>query len=192
MKTYRPTKISKINQGFGKENTATECWSFYNELGLEGHNGIDIGTPIGEKIYWPAETEGTVTYISTDINAGLGVEVYYEQDGRFWKQLFWHLSEIKCEIGQKLGSGDLIGLTGNTGKYTTGPHLHWGLKEVGKDKNGTWYTLNKDNGYKGAIDIEPYFINEFIVDVVNNLKSQVGLLSRLIELLKKLLSIIKQ
>lgn len=186
MKLYRPTKIDKINQKFGKENTAIECWPFYNELGIDGHNGWDIGTPIGEKVCWPAEVEGTVTYISTDVNAGLGVEVYYEQDGKFWKQIFWHLSEIKCVAGQKLGSGDLIGLSGNTGKYTTGPHLHWGLKEVGKTNTGSWYTLNYDNGYKGAIDIEPFFVNMFIVDLVNNLQKQLGLLQQIINLLKKL------
>lgn len=191
MNIYRPTKISKINQKFGKENTMAECWPFYNELGLDGHNGWDIGTPIGEKIYWPATVEGTVTYISTDLNAGLGVEIYYEQDGKYWKQIFWHLSEIKCTAGQKLGSGDLIGLTGNTGKYTTGPHLHWGLKEVGKTDTGSWYTLNHDNGYKGAIDIEPLFINEFVVEVVDNLKTKAGLLTKLIELIKILLGLKK-
>jgi len=191
LKIYRPTRISQINQKFGKENTMAECWPFYNELGLQGHNGWDIGTPIGEKIYWPAESEGTVTYLSTDINAGLGVEIFYEHDGRYWKQLFWHLSEIKCKIGQKLGSGDLIGLTGNTGKYTTGPHLHWGLKEVGKTDNGSYYTLNHDNGYKGAIDIAPFFVNEFVVDVVNTLKKKIGLLQLLLELWRKLKELIK-
>jgi len=62
---------------------------------------------------------------------------------------------------------------GNTG-FSTGNHLHLGLKRV--DENGK--TINKDNGYFGAIDPEPYFVNEFV------LKEKAEILKRLIQQIK--------
>jgi len=50
-----------------------------------------------------------------------------------------------------------MGISDNTGKYTTGNHLHFGLKKC--DKTGR--TLDYDNGYHGAIDPKPYLVEDF-------------------------------
>ena len=105
----------------------------------------------------------------------------------YYKHIFWHLSKILCKVGDIVGSGDLIGLTGNTGKYSTGPHLHWGLKRC---NNMNW-TLDYQNGYKGAISPLPFFQNTFIVEYVNNLKTQLGLLKGLLSLYKKAIDLLK-
>jgi len=55
-------------------------------------------------------------------------------------------------VGDEIKAGKLIGQADNTGAYTTGDHLHFGLKQT---FNGA--TINKDNGYNGAIDPAPYF-----------------------------------
>jgi murein DD-endopeptidase MepM/ murein hydrolase activator NlpD len=191
LKLYRPLNRNSLNQKFGKENTMESCMPFYKELGLAGHNGLDWGAMIGEKVYWPSSVEGIVTALSTDINAGYGVTVVSEHEGKIYQQRFWHLSEIKCKVGDVLGSGDLLGLSGNTGKYTTGPHLHWDLKELGKTNTGSYYTLNHENGYLGAIDIEPYFTNEFVCDIVDMLKKKIGLMRQLLELWRKLKGLLK-
>jgi murein DD-endopeptidase MepM/ murein hydrolase activator NlpD len=40
---------------------------------------------------------------------------------------YLHLSEIWVEVGQELKAGDIVGLSGSTGRVT-GPHLHWMLR----------------------------------------------------------------
>ena len=41
---------------------------------------------------------------------------------------FLHLSRIDVQKGQKVLAGQKIAVSGNTGKHTTGPHLHLSCK----------------------------------------------------------------
>ena len=56
------------------------------------------------------------------------------------------------KTGQTVQAGQSIGHADNTGIYTTGDHLHFGLKEL-KDNQ----VINHNNGYFGGIDPSPYF-----------------------------------
>jgi murein DD-endopeptidase MepM/ murein hydrolase activator NlpD len=38
-----------------------------------------------------------------------------------------HLSRIDVQEGQRVATGDLLGLSGATGRVT-GPHLHWAIR----------------------------------------------------------------
>jgi murein DD-endopeptidase MepM/ murein hydrolase activator NlpD len=40
------------------------------------------------------------------------------------------MSEIRAQVGQTVGLGDLVGLVGATGRVT-GPHLHWSIRLLG-------------------------------------------------------------
>jgi hypothetical protein len=86
--------------------------------------------------------------VSKDRNAGLGVEL---TDGQH-KTIYWHLDKTMVDLKQSVKAGEVIGLGGTTG-FSTGPHLHFGLKEV--DSKGV--TVNHNNGFLGAIDPSPYF-----------------------------------
>jgi murein DD-endopeptidase MepM/ murein hydrolase activator NlpD len=44
--------------------------------------------------------------------------------------MYFHLSEFKVEPGTEVQKGDLIALSGMTGRVT-GPHLHWGARLSG-------------------------------------------------------------
>ena len=44
---------------------------------------------------------------------------------------------------------------GNTGKYTTGEHLHFGIRPLYEAKEGIW--LTEENGYMGYIDPQPLY-----------------------------------
>lgn len=62
------------------------------------------------------------------------------------------------KTGDNVKAGQLIAYCDNTGQYTTGSHLHFGLKQL---DNQNINTLSYDNGYKGAIDPSPYFISAY-------------------------------
>ena len=94
-----------------------------------GHNGIDIPIRTGTPIY--ASTDGIVAESYTDPSGGLGVVIWDTEQNL--KTIYWHNQENKVYQGQKVFHGDIIALSDNTG-MSTGPHLHWGLKQT--DSNG--------------------------------------------------------
>ncbi len=175
MRLFRPVKQNYITQLFGENKL-----SIYKELGMEGHNGIDFLCPIGEPVYHSADWPG-IAKTEVDNYGGIGVDVISleKQDNeRHYKLRYWHLSKVSVYDGQKISSGQLIGYSGNTG-YSTGAHLHWGLKPCEKD--GT--PLNKYNGFFGAVDPMPYYeditVREWI-DVRNKAVSVIQLAKRVI------------
>lgn len=94
------------------------------------HTGVDFGGSVGTPILAPAA--GTVVFSDTlelrgntvIIDHGLGVFSGY-----------YHLSEIRADMGQQVAAGDVIGLGGSSG-LSTGPHLHWELRVLDVPVNG--------------------------------------------------------
>lgn len=101
--------------------------------GMEFHNGIDFEANRGTPVH--ATADGVVE--SAGPRAGYGNCVILDHAFGY-RSLFGHLSKVLVKPGQKVKRGEVIALSGNTGR-STGPHLH--------------YTL-----YYGAktIDPEPY------------------------------------
>jgi murein DD-endopeptidase MepM/ murein hydrolase activator NlpD len=116
---------------------------FYKNLGLLGHNGIDLSAPIGTPVY--ATHDGTI--IQADEKMGYGISVMIRTNDSLFDTIYGHLEKVAVKKNDKVRGGDLIGYADNTGKYTTGSHLHFGLRPVN-------YKVN--NGYNGWIDPEPY------------------------------------
>jgi murein DD-endopeptidase MepM/ murein hydrolase activator NlpD len=109
-----------ITQYFG--NTAFAQSGAYNG---SGHNGIDLGTPIGTAVL-SAESGTVVGTGDTDTvcpNASYGKWVLVQHNNGL-STLYAHLSVIKASQGQQVALGEVIGYSGNTG-YSTGPHLHF-------------------------------------------------------------------
>ncbi len=141
VRSYTP-----VNQWFG-----SNAVPFYKELGWLGHNGIDLQAKIGCKVH--SMCDGIVDAVSESWGAVWIVTDTHTVEGsklRF-KVGYGHLSSISAEVGQIVRTGDLIGLSGNTGKYTTGPHLHVEVKPQYLNSRGRWYE-DVSNGYAGAID----------------------------------------
>ncbi len=91
------------------------------------HKGMDFKVPVGTEVVSPRA--GTV--VRTDWNwryNGNCVEVRYT-DGTLAR--FLHLSDTRVAPGQRLAAGDVVGLSGNTGR-STAPHLHYELERDGR------------------------------------------------------------
>ncbi|MBJ7538561.1 peptidoglycan DD-metalloendopeptidase family protein [Marinomonas transparens] len=93
------------------------------------HNGVDLATPIGTKIL--ATGDGIVTRVATHKYAGKYVVIDYSGP---YSARFLHLQKVLVKKGQKVKRGQVIALSGNTGR-TTGAHLHYELHVKGRPVN---------------------------------------------------------
>lgn len=171
-KMVLPLKHIRVNQPFG-----TNYLDFYKDLGYLGHNGIDFKAFNGCPVM--SAHAGFVWDCYKDSTGGIGVEIVTDKKGKGFKTTYYHLKDYLVAKGQQVTSKQIIGLADNTGKYTTGDHLHFTLKEC-IDGN----TINYSNGYKGAIDPAPYFPKDFdkspayhryYLDIPRNLKAEIDL-----------------
>lgn len=106
---------SRITSQFGSREAPVEGAS-------TSHKGIDIGVPTGNKIV--AAADGEVVIATYSASAGNYVMISHGGDVA---TVYMHMSEIKTDVGKEVKKGDVIGLSGSTG-YSTGPHLHFGLR----------------------------------------------------------------
>jgi murein DD-endopeptidase len=95
------------------------------------HNGIDIACPVGTAVHSPLDGEVKEVY---DTAAGGKTVIIGDENRRFG---FCHLSRVLLPAGSKIKKGDIIALSGNTGK-STGPHLHLTLQVDGTWRGRQW------------------------------------------------------
>lgn len=180
---HRPISENYISQGFGLENTAPSMLEAYRKLGLEAHNGVDYKCEDGSPLYFNCyDYEGRVIELSHDTKAGLGIVIGIQTPEGCFKTIYWHLKDIGVEIGQVVSTGQLLGHCDNTG-WSTGSHLHFGLKETDNNFN----TINRGNGYNGCINPTPYFTNTYIKDITDNLSGQKNILKKILKLIQDFL-----
>lgn len=103
--------------------------SYFGETGPSHpspHMGIDIAVPEGTEVH--SASAGIVFY--TGYNDTYGNHIRIRDTNH--EYLYGHLSEISVEVSGTVKPGQVIGLSGNTGK-STGPHLHFGVKDLIED-----------------------------------------------------------
>ncbi|ETX11093.1 peptidase M23 [Marinomonas ushuaiensis DSM 15871] len=96
---------------------------------LAPHNGVDLATPIGTEVL--ATGDGVVTRVESHKYAGRYIVIDYT--GPYGAR-FLHLSKALVKKGQKVKRGQVIALSGNTGR-STGAHLHYELHIRGRPVN---------------------------------------------------------
>lgn len=111
------------------------------------HRGMDFGVPVGTPILAPGD--GVVENAFWDDGGGGNVIFLKHPDGL--KTAYLHLSAFKVVKGQAVKAGDVIALSGNTGK-STGPHLHF---EVRIPKPGGDTRLNPLDHLPGPVRLSP-------------------------------------
>lgn len=83
------------------------------------HNGADFATPIGTKVVAPGD--GVVTMVTDHKFAGKYIVI---EHGNKFRTRYLHLSKSLVRKGDRVSRGQVIALSGNTGR-STGPHLHY-------------------------------------------------------------------
>lgn len=97
---------------------------YRRKKGMQPHSGTDWARPEGTRI--PAIAKGTIRLIQySKVLGWVVVQTAMDKDGVIWYLGYCHLqSRPNYEVGQKLVKSQTVGLVGNTGSATTGPHLH--------------------------------------------------------------------
>ena len=120
--SIRPVQTGYLGSGFG-----------YREDPFNGntrfHYGQDIAVNSGTKVYAPAD--GKIKYAANQGGYGKVVKIDHSNG---YRTIFAHLSKINVKAGMKVKRGDLIALSGNSGR-TVGPHLHYEVHHYGAPQN---------------------------------------------------------
>ncbi len=105
------------------------------------HYAIDIANKLNTPIYVAAG--GTVVKSDNGWNYGYGNYIVVDH-GNEVETLYAHLNTRKVFVGDKIETGQLIGLMGNTGNVwgPTGIHLHFELRIRGRKVNPNNYFSN--------------------------------------------------
>ncbi len=117
-----PTRNIGVTSPYGKRrHPMTKQFSF--------HNGIDLKAAVGTNIY--ATADGVVKLAEENKLSGKRVVVVHNFG---FESRYAHLSEISVKSGDIVQKGDILGLSGNTGR-TDGPHLHYEVRYLDKPHN---------------------------------------------------------
>ncbi|MBE5972234.1 MAG: peptidase M23 [Lachnoclostridium sp.] len=115
----------RITSKFGSRTSPTKGAS-------SNHQGIDIGAATGSNIL--AAAGGTVVVSTYSYSAGNYVMINH---GGGVYTVYMHASKLLCKVGDTVKQGQVIAKVGSTG-YSTGPHLHFGIRV-----NGTYVNPSK-------------------------------------------------
>ncbi len=115
---FEPPVNARISDVFGTQRT-------FNGQVQSTHQGLDFAVPAGTPV--SAVNSGTVL---------LARPMYFEGNcvmldhGQGLLTIYMHLSEFKVKEGEHVTRGQLIGLSGGSGR-ATGPHLHVAVRWEG-------------------------------------------------------------
>ena len=128
--------LSSTGDGtFGWPLDSGEISSFYGLRadpfggGSEYHSGLDIAADFGAPV--KAAAAGTVT--AAGLNGGYGRFISIDH-GSGMSTAYGHMSALAVTVGQQVSRGQVIGYVGSSG-YSTGPHLHFEVRENGQTEN---------------------------------------------------------
>jgi murein DD-endopeptidase MepM/ murein hydrolase activator NlpD len=88
----------------------------------ESHPGIDIAVPLGTPVR--ASGGGSVTAAGSDADYGLFVLLRHPSG---YETMYGHMSRLLAAEGDEVQAGQVIGLSGNSGR-STAPHLHFEIR----------------------------------------------------------------
>lgn len=108
-----PTEDRRISSKFGYRTLFGK---------LEFHNGIDIVVWYGSKVM--ATQDGVVTFSGWQPGYGWVIEIEHPLG---FATTYGHNSKLLAKVGEEVRAGDLIALSGSSGR-STGPHVHYEIQ----------------------------------------------------------------
>ncbi|MEU7010774.1 M23 family metallopeptidase [Streptomyces sp. NPDC046332] len=107
--------------------TLTASFNQGGAMWAHKHSGQDFAVPVGT----PVKAAGAGTVVKAGPNGGgdgpaYGNAIVVKHANGKYSQ-YAHLSKINVHVGQKVGAGQKIALSGNTGN-SSGPHLHFEIR----------------------------------------------------------------
>jgi len=147
--TKKPKKKAKKNERVKPVKGGTYSWNYGQNRGTHSHAGVDIAVPVGTEVY--AAHAGTVRRAVDPQGYGNYIDVV--GDGVVTR--YGHLSAYKASDGQSVSAGDVIALSGNTGR-SSGPHVHFEVRSAqgfgfaGTMNPQTWLNGTEDPDGSGS------------------------------------------
>ncbi len=110
--------------------------------GNELHAGIDIAVNYGIPVV--AAADGTITESGSAGGYGNLVQIDH---GNGISTLYGHNSKLAVNVGQTVKKGQIVSYAGSSGK-STGPHVHYEVRENGKPVDPWKYLVSNKLGAK--------------------------------------------
>lgn len=135
-----PLKFARVSSGFDRKRMHPVLHT------QRAHLGIDYAAPVGTPVW--AAASGVITHRGPA--GGAGNLVMIRHDGGI-ETAYMHLSKFAGElkVGQRIAAKTVIGYVGTTG-LSTGPHLHFGVKQNGEFIDPTKLTPIRGKGVGGG------------------------------------------
>lgn len=152
---FRISNVSDHEYPFQFKDNNGYLLSWWGEKlpGVDGHQGYDFPMPEGTPLL--AVYDGEVTFAGWEdpfycptldkTVSGLGVVLRHRlPNGEVFLSIYAHLSEVHIKTGDQVHTGQVLGLSGNTG-CSTGPHLHFEMRR----RKGTEWSVFDPYGWRG-------------------------------------------
>jgi murein DD-endopeptidase MepM/ murein hydrolase activator NlpD len=125
-RTFKAPVGAPMSSGFG-----TRVHPILGEVRM--HTGIDYAAGTGV----PIKAAGSGIVVWAGPRGGYGNAVIIDHRNGL-ATLYAHQSRVNATVGQKVSTGQVVGFVGQTG-MSTGPHLHFEVRELGAPVDPLWY-----------------------------------------------------
>jgi len=151
-----PLDVVKVTGNYGyRKHPLTKRKQF--------HTGIDLKAKYNKKVYSTAD--GVVKYVQTR-NIGKSGRVVKIAHNFGFETVYAHLNKTKVKIGDIIRKGQIIALSGNSGR-STGPHLHYEVSYAGKSLNPYDYIRWNITNYEDIFNKQRRVQWESLVSLIN-------------------------
>lgn len=128
MPVFIPPVVARITDNFAAHQARKSV-----------NTGTDYAVPIGTPVVSVGSGDGIVTKVVDSIDGAGGRMVNIKYNSYEWNVDYLHLSRIDVKVGQVVQQGQVIGLSGASGKGSErgyGPHLHFSFRSGGSPFSG--------------------------------------------------------